>query len=284
MAYEPLDSDLSPAERLKFKAKAYDKFLNLQPAAEEKQRLETSQMGKEALRNVYKGVRQGGYSGRQAASGALDQSQLEMEKLAAQQAAERDALAAEGAGMKEDIIGERQKAGLQGFKRQTEEMEYQLNKAIAERAWDMGMTAKELAFHTNAQVADIGLEKMKEDFDKGMIKKAELERLKANLELAANQAKQAAQNALNELKRQGQMAVDAYSREKMLELQNKLLDAQKDALIKQTKASNMAAILSGAFQVGGSYVGYKTGMGSGFGEAAGKIGGGLYSLSQQERN
>lgn len=250
-----LSDDLPIDERLKYKKAAYDKFLNLQPALDEQQRAQSTQIGTQGIRDLYKNIREGGYSGRQAAGQTVDKTQLELAKATGQQRAEQDALAVQGAGMKEDIIGSRQKESLSAFNRRTQEMEDAMDKAVAERAFDLGMTSKELAFHVNSKVADLGLSQMKADYDAGNVSKLELQKVADNLQKAAAANKQEADNLLAQLKREGQMAATAEARKRQLELTIKMLERQKEAAKQAAKASNIANIITGAVTIGGAALG-----------------------------
>lgn len=251
-----LTDELSPSERLSMKQKAYDKFINVaNPAMAEKSRLQNTQIGGDALRNVYKGIKEGGYSGRETASQALDQGQLELAKASGQQASEQDTLNVQGANMKEAIIGDRQKNALAAFNRRTQDMEDAMDRAITERAFDMGMTSKELAFHSNAKIADIGLENLQKDYEAGNVSKIELQRVADNLAREAAADKMEADNMLAQLRREGKAATSREARRRALELSLDILNKQKDALKKANKASNMAAIITGTFQIGGAVIG-----------------------------
>lgn len=266
------DEELSPEQRLKFRQKAYDKFINIaQPGLEAKQGIESTDTTKRGLRDIYKGIQLGGYTGRQQASEAMDKTQLEIAKLKGQQAAEKDQLAVQGAGMKEDIIGSRQKEYLSQFNRKTQEMEDAMDKALAERTFELGMTAKELLFHANAKVADLGLEQLKDEYDAGNVSKLELQTIAANLQRAATAAKHEADVMLAKLKAEGQQAVTLQSRKRSLELAKQMLEKQKAAAKAAVKASNISAIISGLATAGGAGIGAYLG-GPGGAVAGGTLG------------
>jgi hypothetical protein len=250
-----LSDELPIEQRLAMKTKAYDKFLNMQPALAKQQGMQTTNVTNKGLRDVYKGIQTGGFTGRQQASQALDQSQLELAKAKGQQAAEEDALNIQGAEMKEDIIGARQQESLGAFNRRTQEMEDAMDKAVAERAFDMGMTAKELAFHTNSKVADLGLETMKKDYDAGNISKTELLKQASYFEKEAQAAKIQADAMLRQLAQEGKNASTAYGRKRALELSLAMMEKQKEALKKQAKASNIASIITSGTAIGGAIIG-----------------------------
>lgn len=251
-----LSDELDPQERLKFKQKAYDKFLNInQPAAAAQRGVENTAIAKKGMQDIYSGLQQGGYTGRQAASQAVDTSQLELAKSIGQQQQEQDALNVKGAGMKEDIIGAREANAMNAFKIQTKDMEDSLNKAVAERAFELQMTGKELAFHTNSAVADLGLEKMKKDYDAGNISKLELQTIANNLTRAAAASKMQADNALKALQDLGTRAATAESRKRGLELTLAMLEKQKKAAKDQAKAANIASMITGGATVIGAGIG-----------------------------
>jgi hypothetical protein len=233
-------------------------------------------IGLEGLRGVYKGATEGGFMGRQAASSAVDQAQLEMAKAAGGLNKQQDALNLEGAQMKEDIVGTRQQESLNQFKRGTADMEAKMDKALAERSFELGMSAKELMFHTNARIADIGIERMLEDYNNGNIGREELETLKGNLARSAQQDKLAVEALIKEIQRTADDKRGTYSRARAMELQAKVIEKLKEAAKKQAKAGNIAAIISGTMTVGGAVIGAVATGGTPMGAAAGAgIGGGL---------
>lgn len=270
-------NDISPDDAVLERKRAYDKLLNLEPVMAKKQALESTEATKAAMRAAYKGVTQGGYSGREATNKVADQAQLELAKMRNAQRSEADALALQGAGAKEDIIAGKQKQALTNFNRQSQDMEDQMDRAIAERAFDLGMTAKELAFHMNSKIADIGLEEMKKDFDAGQISEQEMLTLKLNLERSAGDAQLRSKELMNELQNLSKQEVNQYTINQALELQRKIIAANKDMIGKQTKASNIATIISGTGGLIGGAVGF--GMGGPAGGLAGsQIGGGAGSV------
>ena len=269
-------------ERLKNKQKAYDSAINvIQPMQQAKRTATMTPIGLEGLRGVYKGATEGGFMGRQAASTAVDQAQLEMAKAAGGLNKQQDALNLEGAQMKEDIVGTRQQESLNQFKRGTADMEAKMDKALAERSFELGMSAKELTFHTNARIADIGIERMVEDYNNGNIGREELETLKGNLARSAQQDKLAVEALLREIQRTADDKRGTYSRARAMELQAKVIEKLKEAAKKQAKAGNIAAIISGTMTIGGAVTGAVIGSGAGpagtlAGASAGAaIGGGL---------
>lgn len=268
------DELLSPDEAVAERKKAYDKILNMQPALSAKQGAESSQLVNKSLRDIYSQMQQGGYAGRVGGGQVVDQTQMELAKQKGAQRAEQDALSYQGAQAKEDIIGARQAQSLAQFNRKTQEMEDAMDRAIAERAFDLGMTAKELAFHTNAKVADIGFEELKKDFDAGQESEQELQTVKDNLTQDAQKSALQVKDLLAQIQREATQSAQGITRDRALQLQKQLLAVQKDAIQKQSKAANIAAILSGTFTIGGAAVGGM--LGSYFGADIGAdIGSGL---------
>jgi len=282
-----LTDELPLDQRLKERNKAYQSFVNIaQPMQEQKAEAQNTQLGLGGLRNVFKNVTQeGGYAGRQGATQAVDQTQLELAKAKGEQNATQDALNLQGAGMKEDLTGAQQQESIKSFNRQTDTMEETLNRAIAERSYELGITAKELAMHTNARVADIGMEQTKKDFDAGLVSRDELAKVSANLQIEADKFKQQANALLSQLQRESETANTAYGRDRAMQTQSKMLDAQKEAMKAQAKAANTAAIITGAFTIGGAVVGtliapgVGTALGASVGGAAGQMAAGATANS-----
>ncbi len=264
-----LTDDLDPSEKIMYKKKAYNKLLNMEPAMQTANTAANTRLGKEGLQGVYAGVTQGGFEGRKAADTAMDTTSLQLAKARGEQAKEKDALAVQGAGEKEAILSDKNAAYLNQFNRQTQDQEDQLNRAVAERAFDLGITAKELAFHVNSKVADIGMDKLKEDYDAGNVSKQELQTVVQNLAKAAQQAKIEADAILAELKRKGLAEATAEGRARGLALLKKLMDKQKENLQNSAKAANISSIISGGASIAGGIVGF---VGSGGNPLAGAAG------------
>lgn len=253
--YSLTNTLLDPNSATQERKKAYDKILNLQPSTTAKQGLETSKLTQPSLRNVYQAAQMGGYSGRQAAGQEVDQTSMQLAALKGQHRAEQDAVSMTGAQAKENIMGARQQQGLAQFNRKTQDMEDAMDRAIAQRAFDLGMTAKEMSFHQNSKIADVGFEQLQKDFEAGRVSQQELEKLKGNLELAAQKSKQNVDNILREIERRSKSDIAQLDRDAAWALQIKLIEAQKDALKKQAKASNISAIIGGVTTISGGILG-----------------------------
>jgi hypothetical protein len=60
---------------------------------------------------------------------------------------------------------------------------------------------------------------------------------------------------LRQLAQEGKMASTAYGRKRALELSLAMMNKQKEALKKQAKASNIAAMISSGTAIGGAIIG-----------------------------
>lgn len=246
--------EIPEEERLKFRQKAYDKLQNIIPVQKEKQGIERQQIERQGMSQIGQGLREGGSAGQSRIGKALDQTGLEVAgKLGAQQK-ETDETAYTGAQMKEEIEASRQGNKLSQFKKQNEQMEEALSRAITQRAFDLGMSSKELAFHTNAKVSDLGFEKLKKDFEDGMVNRQELNTVKDNLEREAKKLETAVKEMMNELRWQTEEAAKNREFDRLRELTKKIQDMQKKTLEAKARAASIGAIISGATKVGGSMI------------------------------
>jgi hypothetical protein len=249
-----LYDELAPEERLKYKQKAYDKYANVAPMQKESQGIQRQQIEREGQRGVGTGLREGGFAGGQAIGKSMDQTALELAKKVGEQQKETDATNLQGAQMKEDLVGQRESDALSKFKRDTDKMEETLTRAITERAFDLGMTSKELAFHTNAKVADIGFDKLKEDYDKGVTSKQELNNVQMGLERESKKLENEAKELMNRLRWETELAAKNREFGRVKELTKQLIEKQKDTIKSKARASNIAAIVSGTVKTGASMV------------------------------
>lgn len=245
---------LRPSDKVKFQEKAYEKVLGLPPAQEQRQEKEMGVARDRLTDTVAQAAKEGGFRGRQLAGQALGQTALEVSQLAGAQEAERDQLAFQGAGLKEQIIGQRQSAATGNFVRAREKENKALAEAITQRAFDLGMSSKELAFHNNSLVSDVGFNALATDFEAGRVDRTELMDLMYKQQLDAQQSSLAAERMLSE--RWGEMMTalkkgDIEEAKKRIKL---ALDMQKKAMEKSAKASSLGAILSGAFTIAGGAI------------------------------
>lgn len=249
-----LYEELSPDERLKYKQKAYDKYANVTPVQQKGQGIERQQIERQAKTGIGAGLREGGFAGGQAIGKSMDQAGLELAKKVGEQQKQSDATAYTGAQMKEELIGQRETDALSKFKRDTDKMEDTLTRAITNRAFDLGMTAKELAFHTNSKVADIGFDKLKEDYDKGVTSKQELTNVQTGLQRESAKLENEAKELMNQLRWETELAAKNREFSRLKDLTKKLVDKQKETIKAKARASNIAAIIASTVKTGASMI------------------------------
>jgi len=248
MARDPYAMEISPEERLKYRKEAYDSFANMQPALDTTQRIQRQKFSEEATAGI-PGMRSEDISAQlgRAASGAA--TFISGQKQA------QDTLSQQGAGMEQDIIGSKQSAALGQFARKQKVAEDEAARAVANRAFQLGMEAKELAFHDKAKIADIAMDQLAKDYQAGRVNKQELITMQNKFRMDAIKKKQEADEELLNL--QGQFKIDMQNgnvgRAKSRLL--KALEKQKDAAESAAKASNIAAVISGSFTVAGAIIG-----------------------------
>lgn len=241
---------LTPAERLKNQESAYASMLNLHPAQEKKQALERGKVTEGTVIGMVKGFGsdESDSEERGRVKGTLDQGSQMLGEVQAKQQQEQDALNFQGANQRESMIGQRQAAATGDFVRESEAQTRALQEAVAQRAFDMGMSSQELAFHNNALVADTGFEKMKTDFDEGRLNKQELITIKENLTLKAQKRNDRASEMLAIRFNEAMLLIqkgDIANAKRVLEI---ALAAQKKAAEDMARASNFSAIIGGAVQ------------------------------------
>ncbi len=149
----------------------------------------------------------------------------------------------------------------------------------ARRAFDMGITSKELALHQNAQISDLAFEQMYYDLQQGRITQKEILQLGRNLKADAQQMKQEADIMLRESIKELETYKTGYNAERAKSRLLKAIQLQKDAMERAAKASNAGAILSGVFTIGGAVAGGLIGgpVGASVGATAGSAAGPIVS-------
>lgn len=272
---------MTPSKRVKHQEKAYEKILNLQPAQEQRHSQEMGRVRDRLTDDIAETAKQGGYQGRKQSGEALGQSALEVSQLASQQEAEEDALTFQGAGLKESIIGQRQGAASADFVRKRDKEMKALAEAVTQRAFDLGMSSKELAFHNNALVSDAGFKALERDFQQGRVDRRELLQLMYRQQLQAQQAKQAAERMISEVQGEMQYALKQSDIEAAKERFKLALKLQKKAAEDTAKSSSIAAIISGITTIGGGAVGAIFGgpAGAAVGSQLGNSMGGIASVA-----
>lgn len=251
MALEFSDFGLSPEEQVASRKKALESFANVAgPAQREQQARERGQLLTEAYVAAGQAAR-----GRQPATDVLAQAQSKAAEMFPGQAAKEDALNLQGAKYREDIISSRQEAAVKNYETKTDEMKQQQATQIANRAFELNISNQQLALANDGYLADEGLKRLYQDYEAGRANKEEVFQLSSKLALEAQNMKYQIDQEAAQLK--GQLEVDLANNDLAAAKARikKLLERQKDVMLKAAKANNIASIISGAFTIGGAVVG-----------------------------
>lgn len=239
---------ITPEERVASRKKVFGQFLNQDPMLASQQEAERGETKRKVMAATgQQGQTMAGSPQLQGLGslGIISQAAPEAITQLGTQATARDTQALTGAGMEQGIAGARSEQAVANTTRGLESNTQRLARAVADKAFSEGMSARQLIFHENSALADYSLEKLKEDFAAGRESRAELQRFQIELEQRAVQRKYAADEAIQRsmgefevMLKQGNVA-GAKARLKAL------LDEQKAALKDQIRAKAIADITSG---------------------------------------
>ena len=273
MALEFSDFGLSPEEQVATRKKALESFANVAgPAQREQQARERGQL----LTDAYVAAAQAQKAGKpQDVTGVMAQAQAKAAEMFPGQAAKADELATQGAKYREDIISSKQEAAVKQYEIQTDEMKQQQAQQIANRAFEFNISNQQLALSNDGYLADVGLRRLYEDYEAGRANKEDVFRISSKLQIEAQNMKYQIDQEMQKLK--GELELDLANKDYAAakSRMKKMMEKQKDAMLKAAKASNMAAILSGAFTIGGAVLGGYFGgpIGASIGAKAGGVAG-----------
>ena len=242
------DDYITPEERVATRQKVFGDYLNQDPMLASQQQADKDEQKRQAMAATGLQAQQNVQSPQLQGLGSLSIMQQAapkaMEQLG-QQATARDTQAMTGAGMQQTMAGAKSEQAVGNVTRGLENNTQKLARAVADKAFSEGMSARQLIFHENAALADYSLAKLKEDFQAGRESAANLQRLQNDLEQRSVQRKYAADEALS--KAQGEL-------EKMMKEGNiaaakaritALMDEQKAALKDAIKAKAISDITAG---------------------------------------
>ena len=264
------DFGLSPDEAVKSRQKALDEYINIaQPALADQQ---AGQRGKLAA-DVYSQAAQAASTGApgtlmQQALGKAAQASAE---LLPKQAEERDTANQQGAQMQQDVMNSRQSVAVAKYVKETEEAKAESARFIAKRAFEMGISAQQLALHNNAYLADYGIRQMYEDYQSGRVTKQEIQKYSNAAQLEAKTETDKIGADASDLA--GQLSVILADKDKSRTQArvDELFKKYEDAAKAKVRAAQIGGILSGVFTIGGAVIGgiYGGPMGPAAGAAAG---------------
>lgn len=250
MALEFTDFGLTPDDVVREREKALSSFANVTgPAAQKKIAAERGRLITDMSTKIAKAAREGQAG---AMSGALGEAVVGASELLPQQRMERDAVARQGADMRAGVSIARQTAAVNKYDRDTSERKAIAAKHIANQAFNMGYSAKELALHRSGYLADEGLKQMYYDYQQGRLSREEVFDLQAKFMKEAQAYEIETQKKLAELKSELAIALKENdvnrAKTRLLEVFKIQQKAARDA----AEASAFGAMLSGAFKIIGT--------------------------------
>lgn len=244
MALDFKDWGLTPEQTVASRKAAMENYINVaQPAKKEQDARERGQLVSDTYAQSLAAAKQGNVA---KGSGILEKAQqLAAEKIP-EQATGQDTLNYGGAKAQEDILNAKQTAAINEYTRNTAEYKDKTARALAAKAFEQGYQSKELAMSNNGYLADRGLTQLKADFEAGRVTEAELQKMKAALELQTNDLRNQLQNDLAALKRQMEIDITKSNYEASKARMLEMLRIQKAAALSAAKQNAFTAILSGA--------------------------------------
>lgn len=269
---------LTPDESVEQQRRVLDKYKNVSAGDASRRRAEDSEMLDNVTSSTYDAVQRGNTSG---ISSGLAKYAGERAKTTVAQNARADSQNLREANFREGVIAQRQQAALQNQASGLNEREATLKRAISQRAFDMGISSKELSLHSDSTIADIGFEQLKKDYDEGRVTAAELRNLNKQLVLKAQRKKQDAEAFLAKMKKENEVDIAQGNIEKAKQRLTIYYSMQREAAQAAAAAANNAAIVSGVFGIAGTVVGgiYGGPAGAAAGGAVGSAVGGAVARS-----
>lgn len=253
MSLEFSDWGLSPTQKVASRNKALDDYINVaQPTTEKQVGRERGQLAEDTYQQSVQAARGGNA---QQGSDILAKAQQQAAEKIPQQGMRQDELNAQGAMMKENILSDKQSAAINLYNRNTAEYKDKTATALANKAFEQGYNAKELAMSTNGYLADRGLEMVKSDYEAGRISAREIRDMQNAQKLRANELRNQIAAELTNLKNELDRDISQINAVEMMNRYKKLLDMQKQALSDAAEANMWGAILSGAAGIAGGVTG-----------------------------
>jgi hypothetical protein len=244
---------ISPDESAKQQQKILEKYRNLPVANQSRDDAEDAALLNNVTKNTYDNVT----GGAQTTDWSKTMAKFANDRAASSvaQDARMDGINQQSAMAKESIAAQKQQTALRNRTMATDDKEQNMKRAIAQRAFDMGMTGKELALHSDSALADLGFEQTKKDFDAGRVTQQELMKITIEFAKRAQVKQQETEKMLQQLKNDMQKDLLAKdidrAKARLTVYYNKLKEQAKDA----AKAANNAAIVNGIFGIGGAVAG-----------------------------
>jgi hypothetical protein len=257
-----LFAPVEPDETIKARKSALDSFTNLVPAERSQQKFEQQnlqqQVADATMRQPKKqqegGIESVGSMGL-GALGILGKGVTASADMYGKQGQTMDQLNLAGAKQQQAMADSKTKQAVTNTVRGMENETQKLARMVADRAFQEGMSVKELLFSKNNALADYALTVAKDDFQKGRLSEKEIRDLQNTFLLEAEKKKNAAEQYLKTLEGDFATGMLGSNIERTKSRYLAMQAAQKEALEAAAKAQAMGSILEGIIGVGGAVLG-----------------------------
>lgn len=252
MALEFNDWGLTPEEKVASRKKALDAYTNIAyPMETERQGMEKGQLASDVYQSVAQAARAGDT---QAIPSVLAKAQQQAASLIPQQGERQQELAYKGAQQREDILGAKQSAAVGDYERNTQEYKDKSATLLANKAFEMGYSSKELALSMNGYLADKGLQQMYKDLQAGRVTATELRDMGNKLQYQAEQMRADLQKDLQKIKGDLQILIANKDFEAAKKRIADLTAKMKDAAEVTAKGTWIGSVVSGVTGIAGGLV------------------------------
>jgi hypothetical protein len=253
---------VEPEDTIRARRDALNSFTNLMPAEQNQQKYERQnlqqQVADATLRQPKKqqegGIESTGSMGI-GTLGILGKGVTAGAEMYGKQGQAMDQLNLAGAKQQQAMADSKTKQAVTNTVRGMENETQKLARMVADRAFQEGMSVKELLFSKNNALADYAFEVAKKDFQEGRISEKEIRDLQNTFMLEAEKKKQVAEQYLKTL--EGEFANDlaAGNYERLKSRIQAKMAAEKEALEAAAKAQATAKILEGVVDTVAAVVG-----------------------------
>ena len=247
-----LFSAVEPDETIRARKEALGNFTNLIPAEQKQQKFEQQnlqqQVADATMRQPKKqqegGIESVGSMGL-GALGILGKGVTASADMYGKQGQSMDQLNLAGAKQQQAMADSKTGQAVTNTVRGMENETQKLARMVADRAFQEGMSVKELLFSKNAALSDYALTVAKDDFQKGRLSEKEIRDLQNTVLLESEKKKAVADQYLKALEGDFSTGIMTGNIDRTKSRVNALLAAQKASLEAAAKAQATAGIISG---------------------------------------
>lgn len=249
-----IEQYLTPEERVKARKKVFQDYIDVaQPAQEERNTADRNSLKRGAMAQT-SALAQTASPQLQGLGtlGVLNTAASASAQMVPQQAAAQDAMNLAGAQQQQEIAKAKSEQAVRNTGAALESDAQRMARLVADKAFQEGMSAKQLLFHENAALADYSLEQLAKDYELGRTNKVELQTLKNQLTERATQKKYAADEALAQALGEFRKDLAAGNVERAKQRILAAMKAQEEAAKDAARASGIGSIISGISGIGGA--------------------------------